>query len=154
MTVEVKHGGKTEKVQVEPKPNGLYTVYGVERAGGKVEYVVVGDELKDAEAGKVMFRAISFAGQDVDISVKPLVGDVMDAKALKSGAASSNMVSTPQSFTVSLMVGGKSVGQETVEAKDGETYTIAVTADAKPAVKIFHNNPKMKAAPGGASAAG
>jgi hypothetical protein len=152
LDVEVTMNGKSEKVPVDLQPKGQYTVYAVE-SGGKVEYTTITDEPKDAGAGKVMFRAISFAGQDVDVTIKPVSGDALEAKALKKGTPSSVMSSSPQSFTVTVSVGGKPIGEEKIEAKDGETYTVGVSEDGKPMMKVFLNNQKMLATPGGASPA-
>lgn len=138
-----------EKFTVDLKPSNRYTIYGVER-GGKIEYVTIDSDPKDAEASRVIFRAISFHSGDVDVAVKPLTGDLLEAKGLKSGAPSDNMVSTPQRFKVTVTSGGKKIGEEEVDTEEGGTYTIAVSGDGK-AIKVFHNNPKMLASPGGSS---
>lgn len=154
LEVTVSRDGSTEKVNLDLKPSTRYTIYGVERPGGKIEHVTVEGDPKDAEESRVIFRAISFAGPDVDIVLKPTLGDPMEAKGLKSGQPSSNMTSTPQTFTVTAMSGGKPIGEQTIEAKNGETYTIAVTGEAKPGLRVILNNKKMLASPGGSSAAG
>lgn len=151
--VEFTGGGVNQKVPIKLEPSTRYSFYGVQR-NGKVEIVTVKDDPKDAEEAKVAFRAISFADGDVDIVVKPAAGEPLESKGMKSGEPSKELSSTPQTFTVTAMSGGKSIGETTVEALAKETYTIAVTGGAKPELKVMLNNPPMKASAGGASAAG
>jgi len=138
-----------EKFNVELKPSSRYSVYGVDR-GGKFEYVTIEADPKDVGEGKVVFRAISFHKGDVDVSIKPTLGDVLEAKGLKDGQPSSELSASAQKFTVTVTSGGKTIGTEAIEAEGGASYTVAVPADGK-AIKVFRNNAPMLASPGGAS---
>jgi hypothetical protein len=151
--VVISWTGKEEKLNLDLKPTTRYTIYAVEQ-GGKIQFKTIENDPQDVEESRVAFRAISFAGAPVDFVVKPTLGDKLEAKGIASGSPSSEMVSTPQTFTVTAISGGKTIGEETVEAAGGQTFTLAVTGGSKPVLKVFHNNPGMMMGTGGASPAG